>query len=74
MDAIARTAKGGKMLAYCDHITHLIKTNLNMEGNFKVYHILSDLDYDGALQSTKHFIFVKDKNKKKYKITIEEVI
>ena len=76
--AVEGATKAQSLIAYCDYIAHLIKTNLKYE-DMKDQSMLSsvgkvnwDMTPEGAFASTKKTIMVEDRNGKQYRITVEE--
>jgi hypothetical protein len=63
-------------MAYCDYIAHRIKQSLNGPDPREIImgagSIKWDLGANGEYVSTKKHLFVVDKNRKAYKITVEE--
>ena len=76
--AVEGATKAQSLIAYCDYIAHLIKTNLKYEDMkdqsmlFSVGKVNWDMTPEGAFASTKKTIMVEDQNGRKYRITVEE--
>jgi len=77
--AVESTVKSQSLIAYCDYIAHLIKTNLKYE-DMKDKSMLNsvgkvewDVTPEGSFASTKKTIMVEDRYGKQYRITVEEV-
>jgi len=64
-------------LAFCDYIAHRIKETMNKPDSEKIIYgagsVKFDLNAEGQFVSTKKHLFVIDRNRRTYKITVEEV-
>ena len=64
-------------LAFCDYIAHRIKETMNKPDPEKIIYgagsVKFDLNAEGQFVSTKKHLFVVDRNRRTYKITVEEV-
>jgi hypothetical protein len=64
-------------LAYCDYIAHRIKETMNAFDPQGIIQgagsIKWDLGANGNFVSTKKHLFVVDRNRKTYKVTVEEI-
>jgi len=63
--------------SYCDYIAHRIKETMNKPDPKKIIYgagsVKFDLNAEGQFVSTKKHLFVVDRNRRTYKITVEEV-
>lgn len=64
-------------VVYCDYIAHIIKERLNGSHPDNIIcgagSIKWDLGNNGEFVSTKKHLFVVDRNRRTYKITVEEI-
>jgi hypothetical protein len=64
-------------MAYCDYIAHRVKEAMNGHDPRGIImgagSIKWDLGANGEYVSTKKHLFVVDRNRKSYKITVEEI-
>lgn len=64
-------------LSYCDYIANCIKETMNKPDSEKIIYgagsVKFDLNAEGQFVSTKKHLFVIDRNRRTYKITVEEV-
>jgi hypothetical protein len=64
-------------VSYCDYIAHRIKETMNGPDPRDIIvgagSIKWDLGANGEFVSTKKHLFVVDRNRKSYKITVEEI-
>ena len=64
-------------LCYCDYIANRIKETMNKPDPEKIIYgagsVKLDLNTEGQFVSTKKHLFVIDRNRRTYKITVEEV-
>lgn len=65
-------------MAYCDYIAHLVRQHALVNDSedllFEVGPVQVDLAPTGALRSTAKTLNVTDKNGKRYRVTVEEVV
>ena len=65
------------LVVYCDYIAHIIKERMNASHPDNIIcgagSIKWDLGNNGEFVSTKKHLFVVDRNRRTYKITVEEI-